>query len=274
MFGILYFLSVFQFLNSFFVKLLQKRNYLFISMIMKDFCLYSCFVIFFVTGMIVDGVHISFIRPAARKFVSCIWPGRKKAYRASFGRQSSRFGEYFGQRISGLSAYGMVKIRFIPPRPNSVLYAFFRPGQSMLKFFVSGGQSTPITLFYALDGHRIWRTLLKLYFLHRSEIIKNSIMRKCIQLAFLPAMEVLHPLIHRILQNCTDNIVSHFTFAVELVNSYQKRKIPGKKIGVCVWYNGLKHDEILMEIESPLARINTHIALKAFIRVKMKRVII
>ena len=51
--------------------------------------------------------------------------------------------------------YGIVKIRFIPPRPNSVLYAFFRPGQSMLKFFVSGGQSTPITLFYALDGHRI-----------------------------------------------------------------------------------------------------------------------
>ena len=55
-----------------------------------------------------------------------------------------------------VSAYGMVKIRFIPPRPNSVLYAFFRPGQSMLKFFVSGGQSTPITLFNAVDGHRIW----------------------------------------------------------------------------------------------------------------------
>ena len=50
----------------------------------------------------------------------------------------------------------MVKIRFIPPRPNSVLYAFFRPGQSMLNFFVSGGQSTPITLFYALDRHKIW----------------------------------------------------------------------------------------------------------------------
>ena len=48
------------------------------------------------------------------------------------------------------------KIRFIPFRPNSVLYAFFRPGQSMLKFFVSSGQSTPITLFYSLDGHRIW----------------------------------------------------------------------------------------------------------------------
>ena len=51
--------------------------------------------------------------------------------------------------------YGMVKIRFIPPRPNSVLYAFFRPSQSMLNFFVSGGLSTPITLFYALDGHRM-----------------------------------------------------------------------------------------------------------------------
>ena len=52
----------------------------------------------------------------------------------------------------GVSAYGMVKICFIPPWPNSVLYAFFCPGQSMLKFFVSGGQSTPITLFYGLDG--------------------------------------------------------------------------------------------------------------------------
>ena len=51
---------------------------------------------------------------------------------------------------------GMVKIRFIPPRPNSELYAFFRPGQSMVNFFVSGGQSTPITLFYALDGYRIY----------------------------------------------------------------------------------------------------------------------
>ena len=29
----------------------------------------------------------------------------------------------------------MVKIRFIPLQPNSVLYAFFRPGQSVLKFF-------------------------------------------------------------------------------------------------------------------------------------------
>ena len=46
-------------------------------------------------------------------------------------------------------------LRFFPPRPNSVLYAFFRPGQSLLNFFVSGGQSTPITLFYVLDGHRI-----------------------------------------------------------------------------------------------------------------------
>ena len=49
----------------------------------------------------------------------------------------------------------MVKIRFIPPRPNSELYTFFRPGQSMVNFFVSGGQSTPIMLFYALDGHRL-----------------------------------------------------------------------------------------------------------------------
>ena len=74
-----------------------------------------------------------------------------------FGRQSSRCCEYCGRRIFGLSAYGMVKIRFIPPWPNSVLCAFFRPGQSVLKFFVSGGQRTPITLFYAWEGHRIHR---------------------------------------------------------------------------------------------------------------------
>ena len=57
----------------------------------------------------------------------------------------------------------MVKIRFIPPRPNSVLYAFFRPGQSMLKFFVSVGQSTPVTLFYALDGRMICSWFLMMH---------------------------------------------------------------------------------------------------------------
>ena len=60
-----------------------------------------------------------------------------------------------GRNKAYFNTGGMVKIRFIPPRPNSKLYAFFRPGQSMVNFFVSGGQSTPITLFYALDGHRI-----------------------------------------------------------------------------------------------------------------------
>ena len=59
-----------------------------------------------------------------------------------------------GRNKAYFNTGGMVKIRFIPPRPNSELYAFFRPGQSMVNFFVSGGQSTPITLFYALDGHR------------------------------------------------------------------------------------------------------------------------
>ena len=60
-----------------------------------------------------------------------------------------------GRNKAYFNTGGMVKIRFIPPRPNSELYAFFRPGQSMVNFFVSGGQSTPITLFYALGGHRI-----------------------------------------------------------------------------------------------------------------------
>ena len=57
------------------------------------------------------GLFISFMRPAARKFARCLWPGRKKAYRASFGRQSSRFCEYFGRRILGLSAFS--KLFFI-----------------------------------------------------------------------------------------------------------------------------------------------------------------
>ena len=60
-----------------------------------------------------------------------------------------------GRNKAYFNTGGMVKIRFIPPRTNSELYVFFRPGQSMVNFFVSGGQSTPITLFYALDGHRI-----------------------------------------------------------------------------------------------------------------------
>ena len=68
-----------------------------------------------------------------------------------------------GRNKAYFNTGGMVKIRFLPPRPNSELYAFFRPGQSMVNFFVSGGQSTPITLFYALDGHRIWNTLKNYY---------------------------------------------------------------------------------------------------------------
>ena len=90
--------------------------------------------------------------------------GVKKTKRVSFALQSSRFCEYFGRQILGLSDYGMVKIRFIPPRPNWVLYAFFCPGQSMIKSFVSGGQSTPITLFYAFDGHRKWITFRTYYY--------------------------------------------------------------------------------------------------------------
>ena len=66
-----------------------------------------------------------------------------------------------GRNKAYFNTGGMVKIRFILPRPNSELYAFFRPGQSIVNFFVSGGQSTPITLFYALDGHRIYLSAFK-----------------------------------------------------------------------------------------------------------------
>ena len=47
------------------------------------------------------------------------------------------------------------RLRLSRLKPNSELTAFLRPGQSMHEFFVSGGQSTPIALFYALGGHRI-----------------------------------------------------------------------------------------------------------------------
>ena len=40
-----------------------------------------------------------------------------------------------GRNKAYFNTVGMVKIRFIPPRPNSELYAFFRPGQSMVIFF-------------------------------------------------------------------------------------------------------------------------------------------
>ena len=65
-----------------------------------------------------------------------------------------------GRNKAYFNTGGMVKIRFIPPRPNSELSAFFRPGQSIVNFFVSGGQSTPITLFYALDFSGGWSEIL------------------------------------------------------------------------------------------------------------------
>ena len=79
-----------------------------------------------------------------------------------------------GRNKAYFNTGGMVKIRFIPPRTNSELYVFFRLGQSMVNFFVSGGQSTPITLFYALDGHRILPASIIVFVLCRKIPIQSA----------------------------------------------------------------------------------------------------
>ena len=48
----------------------------------------------------------------------------------------------------------------------------------MVNFFVSGGQSTPITLFYALDGHRIFCFLLFFFLVVKEKDRSRSIKKK------------------------------------------------------------------------------------------------